>query len=88
MIEAVIIDDDVMNLEQLRFKLEKHFGKQIHIAGTAENGMDGLHIISKHHPALVFLDVEMPDMTGFEMLKQLEEINFESAERGRSKSHP
>ena len=77
MIEAVIIDDDVMNIEQLKFKLEKHFSKQIHVAATATSGSEGLQIIARHHPTLVFLDVEMPDMTGFEMLKQLKEINFE-----------
>jgi two-component system, LytTR family, response regulator len=77
MIEAVIIDDDVMNIEQLKFKLEKHFSKQLQIAAVATSGSEGLQIIARHHPTLVFLDVEMQDMTGFEMLKQLKEINFE-----------
>src|SRR6185369_5800038 len=41
------------------------------------NGIDALEAIRKYNPGLVFLDVEMPKMNGFEMLQQLPSVNFE-----------
>jgi two-component system LytT family response regulator len=47
---------------------------EIEIIGEAKNGEEGLQKIKEHKPDLLFLDVSMPGMTGFEMLKHLEEI--------------
>jgi two-component system LytT family response regulator len=46
------------------------------LTGEAETGEEGLKLIKKLQPAIVFLDIEMPRMDGFEMLHQLTEKNF------------
>lgn len=76
-ISCVIIDDDAFIQELLKDKLNQYF-PEIKIIGIANNGMEGLEIIDRHHPELVFLDVEMTDMTGFEMLSRLETIDFKT----------
>ena len=49
---------------------------EVEVAAICHNGLDGLSSIHKLSPGLVFLDVEMPKMNGFEMLEQLPSINF------------
>ena len=51
---------------------------EVELLGTASSGAEGLEKIKTLHPDLVFLDVEMADMTGFEMLAQLERISFQT----------
>ena len=46
------------------------------LAGVANSGKDGIALIEKEQPELVFLDVEMDDMTGFEMLERIDTIDF------------
>ncbi len=49
---------------------------QVHVVATCSNGEQGLTAIQKYSAELVFLDVEMPKMNGFEMLEQLSTVNF------------
>lgn len=72
MITAVIIDDEAHGRLALREKL-KLFCPEVEIIAEAENGRLGLSIIREHRPELIFLDVEMPELSGFEMLNQLKE---------------
>ena len=72
MITAVIIDDEANGRLVLREKL-KLFCPEVEVLGEAENGKTGLDIIRQYHPELIFLDVEMPEMNGFELLNQLNE---------------
>lgn len=76
MINCVIIDDQPMWHEAIKDLLEENF-TDVKILGDAFNGKDGIKLIKKHLPQFIFLDVEMPGMTGFEMLTQFESINFE-----------
>ena len=76
-ISSVIIDDDAFIQELLKDKLNQYF-PEVLISGTAYNGQQGLELIQRSNPELVFLDVEMTDMTGFEMLSKLETINFKT----------
>lgn len=71
--KAIIIDDERLARQELRHLLEAH-KDTITIVGEASNGKEGLELINELAPDLVFLDIQMPEMTGFEMLKQLEEI--------------
>jgi two-component system, LytTR family, response regulator len=48
----------------------------VDLIGVAHNGKDGIALINEKQPNLVFLDVEMDDMTGFEMLERLDHIDF------------
>ncbi len=72
MITAVIIDDEQNGRLALREKL-KLFCPEVEVLAEAENGKLGLEIIKKYKPEIIFLDVEMPEMNGFEMLTQLPE---------------
>lgn len=76
MIKAVLIDDEISNLENLSILLENHC-PQVAIVAKAQNLMDALDVIEKHSPNLVFLDIQLGDKTGFDVLKQLPSRNFE-----------
>ncbi|MCF7943901.1 MAG: LytTR family DNA-binding domain-containing protein [Spirochaetia bacterium] len=65
-IQAVIIDDEAPARERVRFVLKGR--EDIIIAGEAENGQDGIELIEKEKPQLVFLDIQMPKLDGFGML--------------------
>lgn len=75
-IKCLIIDDDPFILELLQDKLHQYF-PEIELLSTANSGRQGLQKIASYSPELVFLDVEMADMTGFEMLAQLPDIQFQ-----------
>src|SRR5690554_2857228 len=71
--KAVIIDDERLARQELRHLLKKH-ADTIEIVDEASNGIEGINAIKKHSPDIIFLDIQMPEMDGFEMLKHLEEI--------------
>lgn len=73
---AVLIDDEISNVENLRTLLEKHC-PQVHILAIAQNVMNAIAIIEKHLPEIVFLDIQIGEQTGFDILKQLPQRNFE-----------
>lgn len=75
-IKAILIDDDYFITEVLKDLLRENH-PSIELLAVAHSGFDGLKVIEEHQPALIFLDVEMPDMNGFEMLSMLKEINFQ-----------
>ncbi len=75
MIRTIIIEDESKSRSSLRKKLEE-FCPDINIVGEAEDGNEGLMLINKMKPQLVFLDIEMPKLNGFEMLNAIEEKNF------------
>lgn len=74
-IKTIIIDDEKNSRNNTRQMLEKYFS-EIEIIGEAEDGIEGRNLINKLHPDLVFLDINMPEMTGFEMLESIPEKNF------------
>lgn len=65
----VIVDDDDVSLENLDFSLRKD--TRFQVEGVARNGKQGKKVITKVRPDLLFLDVEMPDMTGMELLQDI-----------------
>ncbi len=75
-IKCLIIDDDPFIVELLQDKLDQHF-PEVALLSTASSGREGLKKIASYSPELIFLDVEMSDMTGFEMLAQLSDIKFQ-----------
>jgi two-component system LytT family response regulator len=74
-LKGIIIDDEPYCCDILAAMLESDC-PELQIAGICDNGPDGLNAIKKHSPEIVFLDVEMPKMNGFEMLEQLPSVNF------------
>lgn len=76
-IKCLIIDDDPFIRELLQDKLIQYF-PEVHLLSMACSGHEGLQKIASFQPELIFLDVEMADMTGFEMLAQLSDITFQT----------
>lgn len=76
-IRTLIIDDDAFIRDLLKDKLSQHL-PAVDVMSTASSGAEGLQKIAAFKPDLVFLDVEMTDMTGFEMLAQVKDIDFET----------
>ena len=75
MIRAIIVDDEPYCCEALATLLEDI--PDIEMISVCHNSADALAAIKKYSPDLVFLDVEMPKMNGFEMLEQLSSVDFE-----------
>ena len=71
-LRTLIIDDERLAREELKSLLKQY--DEIDIIGEAKNGEEAILMIKDLKPELIFLDISMPGMTGFEMLKQLEEI--------------
>ena len=67
--KVIIVDDDDVALENLTFELSKDV--RFSLEKTARNGKQAKKVIAKIQPDLLFLDVEMPDMTGMELLEDI-----------------
>ncbi|MEJ2882223.1 LytR/AlgR family response regulator transcription factor [Pedobacter sp. GR22-6] len=76
MMKAILIDDEISNLENLRTLLEKHC-PQVTIQATAGDIANAVDAIEAYQPDLVFLDIQMGEDTGFDVLKRLPMRNFE-----------
>ncbi|AHM62476.1 LytTR family two component transcriptional regulator [Flammeovirgaceae bacterium 311] len=76
MIRAILIDDEKHCRETLSIQLERYC-PEVQLLAQCSSAAEGLKAIREQKPALVFLDVEMPLMNGFDMLQQLPEISFE-----------
>jgi two-component system LytT family response regulator len=75
MIRAVIIDDEPQNADMLK-KDVTNYCPSVEVISLCHSSKEGLLTIKKEKPDLIFLDIEMPWMNGFEMLELLDEINF------------
>jgi len=75
-ITAILIDDEFSALHGLLQKIKKLFPK-IDILETFQKPEKAISFLEKKQPDLVFLDIEMPRMTGFELLGKLPNINFQ-----------
>ena len=71
-IKTIIIDDERLAREELKHLLSNH--DDIEVIGTAQNGLEGVKICQETSPDLIFLDISMPGMDGFEMLQKMEHI--------------
>lgn len=68
---TLIIDDEQIARSRLRRQLDE-FDEVFQIIGEAKNGNEGLEMIRTLKPDLIFLDIQMPGKTGFEMLQELD----------------
>lgn len=75
MIRAAIVDDEIKGRLFLRQLCEK-FESRVKIVGEAANATEALQLFELESLDLVFLDIEMPGMTGIDMLRQMKEIPF------------
>jgi len=72
---AVIIDDEATVRNSIKSLLNEHF-PDINILGTAGSVEEGYEAVIKYRPELLFLDIELPDGTGFDLLKRFPQIPF------------
>ncbi len=70
--KALPIDDERLARLELRRLLAGH--PEVEIAGEARGGEEALALIPKLAPDLIFLDIQMPGMSGFDLLERLEEL--------------
>ena len=73
MLKCLIVDDEMPAREELKYML-KDIGS-ISILGEASNGIEALDMINRLNPDIVFLDIEMPKISGIEVAKTLIEEN-------------
>jgi len=69
--KAILIDDEPLARMLVKEYLQNF--PQIEVVEECNDGFEGLKAISQHNPDLIFLDVQMPKVTGFEMLELLDE---------------
>tara|TARA_R110000850_G_scaffold150497_1_gene273290 strand:+ start:209931 stop:210680 length:750 start_codon:yes stop_codon:yes gene_type:complete len=75
-LKAIIVEDETHSLETLKNLLEK-FCEGVEVIGLASSVKEALEVIQKSQPDVVFMDIELQSGTGFDILTQLPEINFE-----------
>ncbi|MGY3052210.1 two-component system LytT family response regulator [Pedobacter sp. UYEF25] len=71
MIRTILIDDEPLARDIVKFYLADYF--DVEIVAECSDGFEGVKAIGKHKPDLVFLDIQMPKITGFEMLELIDE---------------
>jgi len=76
MIKTVIIEDEQKSREMLAGIIQKNC-PQLNIVGLAKNVNEGVEVIKKENPELVFLDISMPDGSGFDLLEKVQGQKFE-----------
>jgi two-component system LytT family response regulator len=75
MLKAIIIDDEPDNVKLLALQL-KMYCPEVNVIATCTQSPDGLSAIKAHKPDIVFLDIEMPVMNGFELLEAAGPLDF------------
>jgi DNA-binding LytR/AlgR family response regulator len=81
-VRAVIADDERLMREQLRARLAEVW-PELQIVAEARNGQEAVQLAEQHHPALVFLDIRMPGMTGVEAARAIAQLpTFDDAADG------
>ncbi len=76
MINAILIDDEERARDSLRTLLTSYC-PDVNIVAECANVPDGVLAINKHNPKLIFLDIEMPEYNGFELLSFFRDVDFE-----------
>lgn len=75
-LRAILIDDEEKALKSLQIKVNRFF-PEIEIVATSQRPLEAIELIKTQKPELVFLDIEMPQLNGFDILQKFENPNFE-----------
>ena len=75
-LKALLVDDELNSLQNLQLKIQE-FCPEVRIVAQTQRPEDAIVLIQQHKPDVVFLDIEMPRMSGFKMLEQIPDIDFE-----------
>jgi two-component system LytT family response regulator len=73
--KIIIVDDEMQSHKVLSSLITSHH-PDLHIMASGYNVQEGLELVEKYKPDLVFLDIEMPDGLGFDLLKKIGKPNF------------
>ena len=76
-LKALIIDDEEASREAMEYYIKKYC-PDVDVLAMGASAQEGVELVGKHNPDIVFLDVEMPFGNAFDMLEQLEDIRFET----------
>jgi two-component system LytT family response regulator len=76
-IQAIIVDDEANNIENLQIII-KQYCPEVEVVATAQNVDAALAFIAHYKPDLVFLDIQMPHKSGFDLLSEVPDISFET----------
>lgn len=77
MIKTIIIDDEKHAISGLKYELSMNC-PQVAVIGETTDPKEGIHLVQELKPNLIFLDIEMPTMNGFELLKNISgKIDFD-----------
>jgi two-component system LytT family response regulator len=76
-VKALIVEDNAF-MARILYDMLKRYANSIIVSGIAKTGKAAISRIKSVKPDVVFLDIELPDMTGFELLQQLKRINFQT----------
>src|SRR3954452_5157500 len=85
-LSALIINDERLARDELKYLLDSVGGVDVVAQGT--NGIEAVDLIEEHHPDLVFLDVQMPGLDGFAVIKRLKERSEAKARTGDAEPMP
>ncbi len=77
MINTILVDDEQQGILNLKNILQKNFPSEISVLGTANSVDEAEKVFFQHKPELIFLDIEMPEKNGFELLKKIKNCDVE-----------
>ncbi len=77
MIQALIIDDEQHCIDRLSMLLNNNYSDTIRVLDRCNSVEQGISAIKKHRPELVFLDIQIHDQTGFDLMQSTSEYNYE-----------
>jgi len=69
-LKTIIVDDEELARQGLSMRLEQY--DEIDVVQECHNGKEAIEAIIEHEPEILFLDIQMPGMTGFEMIKEVQ----------------
>jgi two-component system, LytTR family, response regulator len=76
MLRSIIVDDELKSRESLKILLQD-FCENVEVLALCQNVAEGLEAITIHKPDVVFLDIQMQRETGFDLLTQVKQVEFE-----------
>ncbi len=74
--KAILVDDELNSLQNLQIKIQEYC-PTLKVVATTQVPEEAIKLIQQYKPDVIFLDIEMPRMSGFKMLENIPEIDFE-----------
>jgi two-component system LytT family response regulator len=75
-LSAILVDDEASSLRSLRYEIEKYC-PDVEILDAIQDPVKAVQVIEEHGPDVVFLDIEMPKMNGFDLLQSFSSVDFD-----------